>query len=182
MFIDRVRLSRAMSKVLRHEPWLLELELDESGWVDAEMLLLGLQTWQRAWENLTLDDLRQVVETSDKKRYEMQDGKIRALYGHSIPMKIHREPSQPPAILYHGTSSQFIDVIMQEGLKPMNRQYVHFSTEKDMAMQVGQRKGGGTILLRVQAAQAFAEGIPFYQGNDLVWLADTLPAKYLVKV
>jgi putative RNA 2'-phosphotransferase len=39
--------------------------------------------------------------------------------------------SKPPAILYHGTSPSAAKNIMSEGLRPMNRQYVHLSTDKN---------------------------------------------------
>jgi putative RNA 2'-phosphotransferase len=54
--------------------------------------------------------------------------------------KIHKIASKPPDILYHGTFSPADKNIMSEGLRPMNRQYVHLSTNENTAIQVGKRK------------------------------------------
>lgn len=43
-------------------------------------------------------------EISYALRHALKDGKIRAFYGHSIPMKILREEQMPPDVLYHGTA------------------------------------------------------------------------------
>ena len=45
-----------------------------------------------------------MIEKSEKKRHEIKDGRIRAFYGDSIPMKIWKEEKTPPDILYHGTA------------------------------------------------------------------------------
>lgn len=63
-----------------------------------------------------------MIENSDKKRHELVDGKIRAIYGHSIPKKIVKESTEPPVILYHGTASRFIKSIKDKGLLPKGRQ------------------------------------------------------------
>ena len=84
-----------------------------------------------------------MIARSDKVRFEIKDDKIRALYGHSSSIlfnKIQKTASKPPDILYHGTSPSAAKNIMSEGLRPMNRQYVHLSTDKNTALQVGKRK------------------------------------------
>ncbi|MCL1809554.1 MAG: hypothetical protein FWG42_07320 [Clostridiales bacterium] len=46
-----------------------------------------------------------MIQKSEKKRHEACDGKIRALYGHSVEKRIVMEPVKPPDILYHGTAN-----------------------------------------------------------------------------
>src|SRR3712207_7512870 len=86
-----------------------------------------------------------MIAGSDKVRFELKNDKIRALYGHSyIPSnlvgKIYKTASTPPSILYHGTTSFAVKIIMSEGIRSMNRQYVHLSTDKKTAIQVAKRK------------------------------------------
>jgi putative RNA 2'-phosphotransferase len=175
----RKKISHVLSLVLRHKPWLLELEIDDQGWTDANAVLEGLQGMRNVWRNLTLADLEEVVATADKARYEMSGNRIRALYGHSIPQKIGKVLAVPPEILYHGTTREALPVIQENGLRPMSRQYVHCAIRPDMAIEVGNRKRGQTIILEVRASLAYQQGIPFYQGNELVWLADHIPPQYL---
>lgn len=174
----RTDLSRTVSHALRHAPWLYELEPDAEGWVPVEDLLTGLRH-RRRFRNLTLSDLERMAAENEKRRFELRNGRIRALYGHSLSGKLVREPAIPPPVLYHGTSPAALEAIRAQGLRPMNRQYVHLSTDIPTARQVGERKAERPVILTIDAARAHAGGIPFYRGNDLVWLADHIPATYI---
>jgi putative RNA 2'-phosphotransferase len=176
--MDYLKLSKEVSYALRHAPWEYELELDSEGWVDIGQLLSSLHEC-REWQDLNERDLYVMIEKSDKKRHEISGGNIRALYGHSTPQKIIKEPKSPPKILYHGTARRFVQAIKEKGLLPQNRQYVHLSIDIETALQVGKRRDSEPVLLIVQALDAWAAGVKFYLGNDKVWLADTIPREYI---
>jgi putative RNA 2'-phosphotransferase len=108
---DLTAISRTLSHALRPEPWLYELELDAEGWTPVEAVLAGLRAERNDWRDLAADDLAEMIATSTKRRHEMADGRIRALYGHSVPGKLARTPSPPPERLYHGTSPKTLDAI-----------------------------------------------------------------------
>lgn len=180
--INLVRLSKTISHALRHAPWLYELELDEEGWTPVADLLTGLRRHRRVWRDLTEEDLRAVMARPGKKRFEIRESKIRALYGHSIDMKIQKQPAVPPRRLYHGTAPETAAVIASEGLKPMNRQYVHLSADKQTAREVGRRKARNPVILAIRAVEAHEAGIPFYHGNEIVWLADEVPPTFIEAV
>ena len=129
-------LSKEVSYALRHAPWKYELEMDKNGWVEVNQLLDALHRDEK-WKDIQLSDLIEMIETSDKKRHEIVDGKIRAYYGHSIPMHIKKEKQQPPNELFHGTARRFLENIENNGLLPMSRQYVHLSIDIETAFQVG---------------------------------------------
>jgi putative RNA 2'-phosphotransferase len=177
--VDLRKLSRVVSHALRHEPWLYELELDEFGWVSTDMLLAALRAEHPEWLSLSESDLARMIAQFDKKRHELHKGQIRALYGHSTPQKLLKEPSSPPSTLYHGTSPEAARVIKASGLQPMGRQYVHLSIDAATAEQVGRRKARAPIVLVVHADRANAAGVAFYRGNDVVWLADAIPPMYI---
>ncbi len=99
-----VQLSRAVSRVLRHKPWLSELELNEEGWVRIGELLKGLQSDRQEWAALTEHDLARMDSVSTKRRFELHEERIRALYGHSVAGKLEKTASVPPDVLFHGTS------------------------------------------------------------------------------
>jgi putative RNA 2'-phosphotransferase len=171
--------SRAISHALRHEPWLYELELDDAGWVPVDALLAALRVEKPAWANLREADLVQMMAEAEKQRYEIRDGRIRALYGHSTPQKLSKEPAEPPAILFHGTAPKTVALIRKDGLRPMGRQYVHLSADTATATQVGRRKAKDPVILRIRAAAAHGAGVRFYRGNDLVWLADAVEPGFI---
>ena len=145
---DLAKLSHILSYALRHNPLKYNLVLDKEGWTSISELLIALSLhhsnrWLRHIEKQNLEEM---IARSDKVRFEIKDDKIRALYGHScsssfiIPFtKIQKIASKPPDILYHGTSPSAVKNIMSEGLRSMNRHYVHLSTDKNTALQVGKR-------------------------------------------
>ena len=175
---DLSELSRVVSRVLRHDPWLYELELDESGWTSVSALLDALRTSPR-WRDLQAADLELMIAQSAKQRHEVAGGRIRALYGHSLPTRIEKEPAVPPDVLFHGTTREAAEAILVEGLRPMGRQYVHLSVDVGTAHQVGARKTSQPVILEVAALEASREGAIFYRGNDTIWLADAVPAAFI---
>ncbi len=140
MPINRKRLSKILSHALRHAPWVYELELDDEGWVPVDEVLAALRV-RPQWADLIESDLANVIEQSDKRRFEIQGDRIRALYGHSVPGKLKKTAAVPPHVLFHGTSPRVFEKITSAGLKPMRRQFVHLSTDEPTALEVGRRKG-----------------------------------------
>ena len=131
------------------------------------------------WKDIQLFDLIEMIEQSEKKRHEIVDGKIRAFYGHSIPMHICKEKQQPPNELFHGTARRFLENIKFDGLLPMSRQYVHLSCDMETAFQVGKRHDAKPIILKINSLEAWNSGVAFYHGNEKVWLADGIPFEYI---
>lgn len=172
-------LSRCVSHALRHEPWLYELELDDEGWTFVQPLLDALRRQDPEWASLQSRDLEEMIRSSSKKRHELRGGQIRAFYGHSLPGKLCKVPAIPPDVLYHGTSPELAEKILEEGLKPMGRQYVHLSTDQATAREVGIRKSSHPVILVIRAVRANQEGCLFYEGNENVWLADYVPGSVI---
>ncbi len=179
--MDYKRLSKTISRALRHAPEAYALELDEQGWVSVDALLAALRPRRREWQNLSEQDLIEMMANADKRRYELADGKIRAFYGHSIPQIIQRTPVEPPPVLYHGTAPRTAAIILEEGLKSMNRQHVHLSTDQETARRVGTRHAAQPVILEVSALEAHRAGIAFYRGNEDIWLAENIPPTYIKK-
>jgi putative RNA 2'-phosphotransferase len=180
MMLKNSDISRTMSHALRHEPWLYELELDEDGWASVDMLAEALQQARHEWRSASRKDIARVIEQAEKKRHELVGDRVRALYGHSFPGKLRKEAAVPPPLLFHGTSADAVDDIRKTGLLPMGRQYVHLSPERDLAVEVGKRKATSLAILAVDAASAYEDKIVFYIGNENVWLADNVPATFLL--
>lgn len=179
--MDYVQLSRVISHALRHAPQDYGLILDESGWVPIDALLAALKS-RPEFSSVVVDDLHKIISSSDKKRHEICGGRVRAVYGHSLPDKIAMTPSQPPAYLYHGTPRLFLENIFKVGLIAKSRQYVHMSIDRQTAETVGQRRDQAPMVLTVLAAAAFKTGHKFYQAPGGIWLADAVPAVFIEPV
>lgn len=168
-----------MAHALRHEPWLYELEVDEEGWAPLGQLVSALRRDRPAWSGLDRSDLEEMMRRADKRRYEIRGDRIRALYGHSLPGRLEKEPAEPPPALFHGTDPGALSSIRSQGLRPMGRQYVHHSADRETALEVGRRKAPDPTVLVVDAAGAREAGVTFYAGNEKVWLSDRVPPAFL---
>lgn len=171
------RTSKFISLVLRHRPELIDLEMDQQGWVSVEELIQKSKTKGNSFDLATLWF---IVKNNNKKRFAFnEDGtKIRANQGHSIDIDLNYEPIQPPEELFHGTAEKFMNSIMKEGLKKRNRHHVHLSAMLETAKQVGARHGK-LVLLKVDSGKMHREGYLFYKSENDVWLTDHVPVQFL---
>lgn len=171
------KLSKFMSLVLRHDPQAAGLTLDAAGWADVSALVEGACAKGLI---CTAEDIAHVVAASDKQRFALSGDqrRVRAVQGHSVPVDLGLEPCAPPDILFHGTADKNITAIQAVGLHPQSRQYVHLSADKGAARKVGQRHGK-PVVFRVLAAQAAAEGQPFYRAQNGVWLTGPVAKEFL---
>lgn len=151
--MNYVELSKEISYVLRHVPWEYEQEIDEEGWMPVEKLLDALRRLEK-WKNISEINIKEMIEKSEKKRHQIENGRVRAFYGHTTQMKILKEIKRPPNVLYHGTARQYLHSIKENGLLPMSRQYVHLSQKIDIAHSVGMRHDSKPYILRIDARGA----------------------------
>ena len=169
-----VELSKAVSHALRHAPWRYHLRIDQAGWTDLDALVAGLAGEPR-WHGVTRADVEEMVGRSAKRRHEIEGGRIRALYGHSLPGRIERPLGLPPDPLFHGTGADRSRSILADGLRPMGRQYVHLSVDRASACAVGRRRSDRVVVLAISTGAAAARGVRFLVGNETTWLADHVP-------
>lgn len=173
----KTHISKFLSLVLRHKPEEINLVLDENGWANIADLI---EKAVKSGTEFTIEELEEVVETSDKKRFSFDETKtkIRANQGHSIVVDVEFEEKTPPPILYHGTAERNLDSIFKTGLEKRERHHVHLSSETDTARAVGTRYGK-PVILEIDAAQMAANGFKFYVSANGVWLVDKVPPEFL---
>jgi putative RNA 2'-phosphotransferase len=171
------KISKFLSLILRHQPEVVGLTLEENGWISVEKLLKACTDYGKSF---TPAELKEVVETNDKKRFSFNETgkKIRANQGHSLEVEIEFEKRTPPEILYHGTAEKNVGVIFAEGLKKMSRHHVHLSSDTETAKKVGMRYGK-PVIFQVDTKAMLTEGFEFYVSANGVWLVETVPPKFL---
>ncbi|KUH38706.1 MULTISPECIES: RNA 2'-phosphotransferase [Streptomyces] len=170
-----VKVSKYLSRHLRHEPERIGLVLDAHGWVPVDDLLHALA---RHGVPLSRAELEHVVASSDKQRFALDGDRIRANQGHSVEVDLALPPAEPPAYLYHGTVAASLDAIRADGLRPMGRHHVHLSPDRETARRVGARRGR-PVVLAVDAAAMHRDGHVFRVSANGVWLTDAVPPRYL---
>ncbi len=149
--------------------------LNAEGFADLASILKVLNERYKE-SNITQKTIEDIIEQSDKRRYQIEENKIRAFYGHSIDVKIKMEEADPlPLKLYHGTNIKAYKIIKIEGLKKKGRQYVHLSNSIKTAYIVGKRKTQEPIILEIDTNLAKKEGVIFYHSGDM-YLAEFIPS------
>ncbi|MGP3969834.1 RNA 2'-phosphotransferase [Streptomyces sp. 6N223] len=171
------RISKYLARHLRHDPARIGVTLDPQGWVGVDELL---DAAARDGFRITRAELEHVVATNDKRRYAL-DGdrdRIRASQGHTVAVDLGLAPVEPPAFLFHGTVGRFLAAIRAEGLKPMARQHVHLSPDRETATRVGARRGR-PVILTVDAGTMHRAGHVFHRSENGVWLTAAVPPAFL---
>jgi putative RNA 2'-phosphotransferase len=172
-----VKISKYLSKHLRHSPERIGLKLTEGGWVVVEELLAACRKHEF---KISLEELNEVVANNDKKRFSFDatGTLIRANQGHSVEVDLQLEAVAPPDVLYHGTGERSVAAILTTGLEKMSRHHVHLSKDIGTAKAVGMRHGRPAIFTIDTKAMSEA-GYPFYCSDNGVWLVDRVPPEYL---
>ncbi|MGW5048631.1 RNA 2'-phosphotransferase [Streptomyces griseoluteus] len=170
-----VKVSKYLSKHLRHQPERIGLTLDPAGWVEIDTLLAAAAAHGFPISRAELDH---VVAVNDKRRFAVEGGRIRASQGHTVEVALGLPPATPPPYLYHGTVAGSLDAIRAEGLRPMNRHAVHLSADRETATRVGARRGR-PVILAVEAGAMHRDGHVFHVSANGVWLTDAVPPRYL---
>lgn len=175
--IKKDNLSKFISLILRHKPEIINITLDKHGWADVKQLINGIKS---SGKYIDMDLLENIVKNDNKNRYSFNEDKtlIRANQGHSINVDIELKEAIPTTILYHGTSTKFLNSIKKDGLKPMSRLYVHLSSDKDTAIKVGKRHGK-PVILYIDTQSMINDGFKFYISENKVWLTKYIPVKYI---
>jgi putative RNA 2'-phosphotransferase len=171
-----VKVSKLMSYLLRHNP--KGLKMDERGFVRLDNLM------RRVKERYDVDNdlIRNIVYASDKTRFQIMNEKIRALYGHTIDVKVDLPEDKSVEVLYHGTTAESASKILERGLRSMKRRWVHLSTTRETAREVGKRRTQNPVILVIDAEKARRTGIRLYKATKRVYLSKRIPPKYIKKI
>lgn len=202
------KISRLMTKMLRHSPEQFGLQLDpENGSCDLSGLLAAVRS-RTGYEQTTEEDIRGVVRRSDKQRFEISESPTGIENGYapnaaaaaagsrdeSFPAaavqpriraryghsfgRLSYPRGTPPDVLYHGTNRSVLPSIREHGLLPMGREYVHLSADTHFAALAGRRRGK-LVMLHLDTWAASEAGIVFYDAGSGVWLTEHVPAELL---
>jgi len=175
------RLSRFLAFVLRHHPEEIGLELDERGACDLEALLEGVRQ-RPGLERVTREQVERVATTgAGAARFAIEEGRIRARYGHSLDQPIRYEVADPPPMLFHGTTPETAEQVLADGLSAGQRQRVHLSVDTPAAREVGRRRCPEPVVLQVDTECAAKADVRFYRGGPAVWLADDIPPECITR-
>jgi len=181
---QRLKLSKLLSLILRHKPEIVNLRLGEDGFVSIDELVGKIKQYlprRRFYSWLKPLHIYAVAATCPKGRFEVKNGMIRATYGHSVDVKLNLHVDTKVKTLFHGTAKEVLQKILAEGLKPMNRRYVHLSDNFEDAVIVARRKSARVVVLIINAEKLRARGFEIYRAGKNTFLVSYVPPDCIEK-
>lgn len=172
------KLGRFVSGALRHFPDKLGLSMYEDGWVSINALTASASRkykWPKKYHIYAL------VESDEKGRYEISGGKIRAVYGHSVGVVLDY-PLYEGEFAYYGVSPEEVDILLEEGLRPVKQKYLHLSTTLEKAIEVALIHTENPSIFKIDTVAAIDDGLNIMTANEDILLTDEIPADYIVEI
>jgi putative RNA 2'-phosphotransferase len=177
---NQIKISKSISLYLRHNPDKLNIKLDLNGWTNLDEFCDKLTTKFKT--EVTEEVILELMEMSPKKRFEIDSPKrlIRAKYGHSIEVSPEYAELTTPIIIYHGTALFNKESIIKHGIISQSRQFVHMSSDKDLAILTAKRWSKDIIIFEINTTQMLKDGIKIYNPGESVYLTKMVNPKYLI--
>ena len=175
-------LGRIIAGVLRHFPEKLGLMVDGHGWVDVSEFVEAIGVSRSGFHWLRDTHIEAIALTDPKGRYQIDGGMIRATYGHTIDVSLDDLPPADLDAFFYPVTEEEIDIILENGLSPIDRKHVHLSGSIEKALEAGHVRTDDPLILRIDGVKANKDGVKiFHAGND-VYITDFVDAKYISKV
>jgi putative RNA 2'-phosphotransferase len=178
--IDRV--GRMMAGILRHFPERFNLTMDGRGWVDLEEFTNAIKDSRdnyRRW--LRREHIVALVETDEKGRYQIDGGMVRATYAHSVNVNLDDLPEANVDKLYFPVSEEEMDLVLESGLRPSDRNMIHLSATPDKAYSAGRVHIADPLLLEIDVKKASDAGNFIFRAGKSVYVTDAVEPEVLSK-
>ena len=172
-------LGRIVTGILRHFPDRYQLPIDPHGWVPLSQIVRAIQQKHPAYHWLRTQHILAIVETDAKGRYEVQDDRIRATYGHTVDLDLDLPTENIPDCLYYPVTPEEVAIVLEVGLKPSDRKKVHLSKTAGDAHAAGSVRTPEPVILEVDAKRAREDGLVIMKAGKTVYLVDRVPPEYL---
>jgi putative RNA 2'-phosphotransferase len=178
--VDRV--GRMMALILRHQPERFGLSMDGRGWVDLDGFVDAICRSRSNYARwLRKQHIVALVETDDKGRYQIDGGMIRATYAHSVNVNLDDLPEAQVDTLYFPVAEEELDVVLETGLRPSDRNMIHLSASPDKAYSAGRVHIPDPIILQVDVKKASDAGNFIFRAGKTVYVTEAVEPDHLSK-
>jgi putative RNA 2'-phosphotransferase len=174
-------LGRIMAGVLRHFPEKLGVMIDGHGWVDISEFVEAVGGARSGFHWLRDHHIEAIALTDPKGRYQIDGGMIRATYGHTIDIRLDDLPLAEIDEFFYPVTEEEIDIILEGGLNPIDRKYVHLSGSIEKAIEAGKVRTEEPLILRIDGKKARENGVQIYHAGKDVYITERIDAQYLSK-
>lgn len=167
---------KILSTLLGRTPDIHGLLPDPEGWFSLKSLMQALS------ETTDLKGIREadIIDICREKDgpLEMEEKRIRA------KQRIFPElPSQAvnlPKILHICIREKAWPHVFEKGLRAGDHQFLILSSDPDLALRMGKRKGQKPVSLKIQVSKALQENVSFFAHGDVLFCAREIPVSAIM--
>lgn len=170
---------RILAGVLRHFPEKFDLDMDLNGWVDIRDVSEEIRRRKRNLHWLRVHHLKAIANTDPKGRYQVETNRIRATYGHSVDVELDHSTAGVPNSLFYPATQEEVDVLLENGITPTDRRYVHLSLTYQDAYNAGVYRTEDPQIIEVDSAAALLADVYIGKAAPTVFVTRGVPPDFL---
>ncbi len=168
------KIGRTLAGILRHGKF--GLEMDDMGNADLRDVTAKIRDRNPRMNWLRGRHVEALVETDPKGRYVISGGKIRATYGHTIPLDIRLDCENIPEELFYPATPEEAELILESGIFPSDRAMVHLSKSYRDAVRAGSVRTEDPTILVIDTGVCMELGSDIGRAAKTVYLCRSVPA------
>ena len=168
------KIGRTLAAILRHGKF--GLDMDAQGNVSLKEVMAKIRERNPRMNWLRARHIEALVETDPKGRYVISNGKIRATYGHTIPLDIRLDCEDIPDELFYPATPEEAEIILESGIFPSDRAMVHLSRGYRDAVRAGSVRTEDPVILVIDTGVCMELGSDIGRAAKTVYLCRSVPA------
>lgn len=168
------KIGRTLAAILRHGKF--GLDMDAQGNVSLKDVMAKIRERNPRMNWLRARHIEALVETDPKGRYVISNGKIRATYGHTIPLDIRLDCEDIPDELFYPATPEEAEIILESGIIPSDRAMVHLSRGYRDAVRAGSVRTEDPVILVIDTGVCMELGSDIGRAAKTVYLCRSVPA------
>ena len=168
------KIGRTLAAILRHGKF--GLDMDAQGNVSLKDVMAKIRERNPRMNWLRARHIEALVETDPKGRYVISNGKIRATYGHTIPLDIRLDCEDIPDELFYPATPEEVEIILESGIFPSDRAMVHLSRGYRDAVRAGSVRTEDPVILVIDTGVCMELGSDIGRAAKTVYLCRSVPA------
>ncbi len=168
------KIGRTLAAILRHGKF--GLDMDDQGNVSIKEVMVKIRDRNPRMNWLRARHIEALVDTDPKGRYAISGGKIRATYGHTIPLDIRLDCENIPDELFYPATHEEVDILLETGIFPADRAMVHLSLTYKDAYRVGSVRTDDPVILMIDTGVCMELDSDIGRAASTVYLCKSVPA------
>jgi len=167
-----IKLAKFFNYILGTSPYEFGLVPDKNGFVKIKEFLKAVNE-EKGYGFVRQLQINEIIISSYSTKIEISDNLIRATEREKPLYSINS--SDMPKLLFSCVRNKAYPVVIEKGIRPMGRQHVILSSDRQMALRMGRRFDQSPVLLSINIQQAKTKGVIFQHAGGTLYSAEFIP-------